>query len=348
MPYPYSIVSRVDGETITHTKYNADHQNHVDHNIPEDADDYSANVTEMRVQTSPGGVGSESLATNLAGELERLRYAIAALNGTAYWYQPTGSTSAVKGLLGANNATTPTTQYDLSAHTIAAASLTKKPAYDVNNTVFTVDITQTGPVLNGRDQAGVFSANSYVHLYYITDGTTPGLIASTVGPSAFAGPALPSGYTHWAYLTTLRLNASTEFLRTRTCNGWVYYEIDDGGVTRIVNNGAATTFTNVDLGPLVPQSISREVLLNCRLNFVHNATAAFGLFLRPASATYMTAGIVVAAASAQVTGVTVASANWVKWLTTNASLDYKLSAAPATSGGAIIEVVGYHVPNGAE
>jgi hypothetical protein len=38
-------------------------------------DDYSATLAQMRLTTDPGEVGTESLATTLAGELERLRYA---------------------------------------------------------------------------------------------------------------------------------------------------------------------------------------------------------------------------------------------------------------------------------
>lgn len=48
---------------------------------------YSADVDQMRLQTSPGDVGSESLATSLGGEIERLRYQIDAIIGKTYWYQ---------------------------------------------------------------------------------------------------------------------------------------------------------------------------------------------------------------------------------------------------------------------
>src|SRR5712691_7107862 len=38
--------------------------------------DYSATAAQMRLTTDPGESGSESLATSLSGELERLRFAI--------------------------------------------------------------------------------------------------------------------------------------------------------------------------------------------------------------------------------------------------------------------------------
>lgn len=55
-------------------------------------DDYSATVAQMRLSTDPGEVGTESQATTLSGELERLRYAIQetkeAINpASTYWYE---------------------------------------------------------------------------------------------------------------------------------------------------------------------------------------------------------------------------------------------------------------------
>lgn len=83
----YTITTRVDGENITAAKYNADHQNHVDNQTPQMTDDYSSTVGQMQTQTDPGESGSESQATALSGELERLRYAIAEAKGTQYWYE---------------------------------------------------------------------------------------------------------------------------------------------------------------------------------------------------------------------------------------------------------------------
>ena len=41
----------------------------------------------MKLNTDPGESGTESQATSLAGELERLRFAIKECKGTAEWYQ---------------------------------------------------------------------------------------------------------------------------------------------------------------------------------------------------------------------------------------------------------------------
>jgi hypothetical protein len=101
MPYPYSITTRTPGETIDATKYNADHQAHVDHNIPADINDYSADTTQMRTATDPGAVGAESLAVTLAGELERIRYVLAQFIGGAWWYDLANRfLTSIKGISG--------------------------------------------------------------------------------------------------------------------------------------------------------------------------------------------------------------------------------------------------------
>lgn len=91
----YSINTRADGLTLTASIYNTDHQNHVDNHNTEQMDDYSTSVAQMQTQTDPGEVGSESQATNLAGELARIRFIIAELSGNTNWYEtPDGNVSS--------------------------------------------------------------------------------------------------------------------------------------------------------------------------------------------------------------------------------------------------------------
>lgn len=81
-------------EILTYQDLNAEIDHILDNLGPSGVDDYSTNATQMRITTDPGEVGSESLATSLAGELERLRFAIREIKGTsaAQWYS-TASTS---------------------------------------------------------------------------------------------------------------------------------------------------------------------------------------------------------------------------------------------------------------
>lgn len=83
----YTITTRATGTIVTSTIYNTDHQNHINNQNPEMTGAYSDSVSQMQIETYPGAVGSESLALNLAGEIERLRYQLGAITGNQYWYQ---------------------------------------------------------------------------------------------------------------------------------------------------------------------------------------------------------------------------------------------------------------------
>ena len=91
MPGNYTVPTRQPGELITSDIYNSDHQLHVTNNTPPGVDDYSSNIVQMQAQVDPGDVGSENLAVSLAGEIERLRFTIARLAGTTFWYEIGGA-----------------------------------------------------------------------------------------------------------------------------------------------------------------------------------------------------------------------------------------------------------------
>jgi hypothetical protein len=147
-----------------------------------------------------------------------------------------------------NNAATPNTQFDLDCSETVLRNPTdgtvlvyREPAVD------TVNISTAGPAANGRDQAGAFSASSFIHLYYISDGTNLDGIASAAAPSA--GPTLPTGYTHWAYVGTVRIDGSGNLLRQRINGDWIHY---DGQQAALTNGTAFGSEAAIDLSSLVP------------------------------------------------------------------------------------------------
>lgn len=88
MPGNWSRVKTwISKEKLLFSDLNAEFDNVISNQEPLKFDDYSTNVTQMQQQTTPGGLGSESLATTLAGELERIRYVIARIIGKTYWYE---------------------------------------------------------------------------------------------------------------------------------------------------------------------------------------------------------------------------------------------------------------------
>jgi hypothetical protein len=80
-------------ETLSSADLNAEIDNILNNLNGSKVEDYSANTTEMQTTTDPGEVSSESLATTLNGELERLRFVLKEIKGdVAQWYT-TGATS---------------------------------------------------------------------------------------------------------------------------------------------------------------------------------------------------------------------------------------------------------------
>lgn len=91
-----SLYSRVktwiDGEVLSAGDLNAEFDNILNNSIPDSIEDASANVAAMQTVVSPGDVGTESLATNLTGELQRIRYMLKSFSGKAQWYVPPDGT----------------------------------------------------------------------------------------------------------------------------------------------------------------------------------------------------------------------------------------------------------------
>lgn len=149
------------GDILTAADLNAEFDNILNNLVPLGLDDYSTNVAQMQVQTDPGEVGSESLATTLAGELARIRFAIAEMKGTSYWY-PSATTSlsqlatalgttllANRVSSGRQSANSSQAMYlvpDGTASTVTLKGATTPFVYSVRGVQYTIssDVTVTG------------------------------------------------------------------------------------------------------------------------------------------------------------------------------------------------------------
>lgn len=88
MPANFTIplVTVISGQTITAALWNNEFEN-IDTNFtPAGMDDYSTNDAQMQTQTDPYPAAATSRPTSLQGEIERLRYQLAAILGETYWY----------------------------------------------------------------------------------------------------------------------------------------------------------------------------------------------------------------------------------------------------------------------
>lgn len=74
-------------EDVTASDLNAEFDNILNNLTAANVDDFSANVSQMQSVADPGEVGTESLATSVAGEIQRLRKLIAEITGEDEWYE---------------------------------------------------------------------------------------------------------------------------------------------------------------------------------------------------------------------------------------------------------------------
>lgn len=76
------------GEVLYAADLNNEFNNLLNGFTPSLIEGASANVTAMQAVADPGNVGTESLASNLLGEVQRLRFQLKAFSGEAQWYVP--------------------------------------------------------------------------------------------------------------------------------------------------------------------------------------------------------------------------------------------------------------------
>lgn len=158
MPGNYSIHTRDIGELLTAAKYVGDHTVHRDNMTPFGVDDYSLSAPQMRATIDPGETGGEILPTSLAGELERLRFAILEMKHGPFWYSPNwGIQDRNADQTVVSNTTLPTAIYSATVQNLHGldGGLELRTAFDVfnatgNSEVMTLDVLYGGQTLFSR------------------------------------------------------------------------------------------------------------------------------------------------------------------------------------------------------
>lgn len=253
-------------------------------------------------------------------------------------------TFSVRGLLGLNNSGVPNTRYDVTATYITLFSPTTGEILTrPSGVTLTNDITVAGPAINGRDQAGVFAAGSWIYLYYIWNGSTLATITSLQNPGT--GPTMPTGYTHWAFATSLRMDASSFILRCYTRGSQVIYDLASGAANRILATGTASTMTAVSAAVVVPP-IALTVLFNFELTITH-PTAGTQILAKVRPTGSAITGINAGVGVTPVNGVQFSTFNAIEFIVgPTLQIDYTVNPNTYSSGGFSIDVLGYTIPNG--
>lgn len=230
-----------------------------------------ANNTSTTVTINVNGIGAKNITKNGSQPLapNDLVAGVAAVllyDGTQMQLLSTpgtlngNGTYSVRGLVGANNATTPNTKMDFSADAVTLRGVANRPAFTgfgtgaITNDIGAVQVASTA---NGRDQVAAFGASNWIHFYFIWNGSALATLSSLVAPAT--GPTLPTGYTHWAYLGAVYLDASSNLLRVRI-NGSLYAYINE---VAFLSGGTATALTQVSIAAWIPPN-ALTFNINCR------------------------------------------------------------------------------------
>jgi len=252
--------------------------------------------------------------------------------GDGTWQAP--SYSRVMGLVGVNNAGTPNSQYDLSAagivflNPVDGSFMTKH-----NQGVLTNNVLTAGPAANGRDQAGAFGANSWIHFYFIIklDGTVATVSSLTAPPT---GPVLPSTYIAWAYCGAVRYEATP--LLVPTLFRGAFARVVGTVNWRALNGGAATVETAVSLVNFIPPN---AVTVQIKLQTLNSASAGINTIV------YERAGEGATGMVAYNGGIGFFGSSAATLANVSQQVFYLSGAA---NSQAFIDIMGYTMPNGGE
>jgi len=154
----------------------------------------------------------------------------------------------IAGLTISPNATHPTYQIDIAIGTC-------KSDDDERNLILTspitIDITASGE--NGLD-TGSEAASSWYYVWLIYNPTTDtykGLFSLSS-----TSPTLPEGYVYKRRIGVVRNSVGSDFLNFRMIGNGVRrryeYNEDRYGVLRVLSNGTATIWTDIDVSSVVP------------------------------------------------------------------------------------------------
>lgn len=238
-------------EILTYTDLNAEFDNILDNGLdPSKIEDESANAGEMQATAVPytQSTSTEVLATDLRGEIQRLRYAIKQMTGKSQWYIDLDSPVIPRGHYSQLVCSaTSNTQVDIDADSIVVENASPNNAlYQLTDVNLTLDMATSGANgLSTDESRGTKWYYCWVIYNAITD-TVAGLFAEH---SDFASLTLPSGYTYGKLVSTVYSDSSTTFkLYTQEGNYLEYTE----DVAKPLTDGSAITFTDVSCVVQVP------------------------------------------------------------------------------------------------
>lgn len=235
---------------------------------------------------------------------------------------------AVRSLVGAPNAATPLTKYDLQAGAVTLRNSSNATVVQLNTATITCNLGLAGPTANGRDQSAAFTANSWVYLYFIWSGTTLATLASATAPASFTGATLPTGYTYWAFATALRWNVSSNIPTCYARGSKVFY----AATLAVLSAGTAIVDTSVSTAATVPPN-ALTAFVTLLFNNLPTASAQTAILRLVGGSTYTSLDTEANGIGVYATEIPNIAQSFIYTLT--------VATSPLT-----VTVRGYSVPNG--
>ena len=146
-----------------------------------------------------------------------------------------------------NNTGSPNSIFDMDADVVVLRNSSDEYAVRFNpGAAISNDVSVAGSVANGRDQAAAFTASSWVHFYWIWNGSTLATVSSATAPPT--GPTFPSGYTHWCYAGAVYFSAASQLVPTHIKGAMAFYDTAQSALS----GGNSAVEATVSLTALIP------------------------------------------------------------------------------------------------
>ena len=255
---------------------------------------------------------------------------------------PNSNIPRVFGQTGGNNSGAPTTKYDFAASGVILVDSNRTSVARGSTGTVTNDTGLSGSAANGRDQAGAFSNSSWIHFYWIWNGTTLATISSATAPPT--GPTLPTGYTHWAYICTIYKNSGGSLLTTKLGGSYVIYPTYATITTSSTTSGSEVDWTSTftTLVPTIATSFSTQ--LAC--SFVPNNGNQCTIVIYPRIVSGSNAGRVVGLLAGPAVGYVGLGGECANLVNTGNFYTYTLPSNNYAAATTEVYITNYTVPNG--
>jgi hypothetical protein len=271
------LIVPIPGQLITAALWTNEFNNIAQNFNPLGMDGYQDTTAQAQIQTAPYPSSILSLATSLGGEIERLRYQLAALTGNTYWYQAPAvniQTAAnvllpLGGVIDYHSSTPPNANFLL-----ANGQAIGRSAYAALNTLYSAASYPFG----SGDGSTTFNLPDYRDRISIGPNTV------VPGPGYVAGATTHTLIDAELPATAVTVNITDPYHTHTATDSGHSHGVTDPGHSHTMTSGTNTAngtnvqdASNSGGGPLSTASHTTGLTVNSGTANVTNASAATGI-----------------------------------------------------------------------